>query len=170
MTTLDLSPLYRSSIGFDRMGSLFDSALRSEKTTGGYPPYDIEVRGENEYAVTLAVAGFDIRYEMARTRRRIFRPRHAGLEPFDAAPQDLLVVFEIGESIEAFGFLVHLPGLVDAVPQSVEARWHPVETVIAEQRQPLIESAFVQQACLPEKELLHRHQALDVQTVSLAER
>lgn len=59
MTTLDLSPLYRSSIGFDRMGSLFDSALRSEKTTGGYPPYDIEVRGENEYAVTLAVAGFE---------------------------------------------------------------------------------------------------------------
>ena len=59
MTTIDLSPLYRSSIGFDRMGSLLDSALRSEKTTGGYPPYDIEVRGDNEYAITLAVAGFE---------------------------------------------------------------------------------------------------------------
>jgi molecular chaperone IbpA len=38
MTRIDLTPLYRSSIGFDRMGSLLDSALRSEKTTGGYPP------------------------------------------------------------------------------------------------------------------------------------
>ena len=58
MTRIDLSPLYRSSIGFDRMGSLLDSALRSEKTASGYPPYDIEVRGDNQYAITLAVAGF----------------------------------------------------------------------------------------------------------------
>lgn len=59
MTTIDLTPLYRSSIGFDRLGSLLDTALRAEKTTGGYPPYDIEVRGENQYAITLAVAGFE---------------------------------------------------------------------------------------------------------------
>ena len=59
MTTIDLSPLYRSSVGFDRMGSLLDSALRSEKSAAGYPPYDIEVRGENQYAITLAVAGFE---------------------------------------------------------------------------------------------------------------
>ena len=58
-TRIELTPLYRSSIGFDRMGSLLDTALRSEKTTGGYPPYDIEVRGDNEYAITLAVAGFE---------------------------------------------------------------------------------------------------------------
>jgi molecular chaperone IbpA len=59
MTRIDLSPLYRSSIGFDRMGSLLDSALRSEKTTVGYPPYDIEVRSDDQYAITLAVAGFE---------------------------------------------------------------------------------------------------------------
>lgn len=59
MTTIDLSPLYRSSIGFDRMGSLLDSALRSEKSSQGYPPYDIETSGDNRYAITLAVAGFD---------------------------------------------------------------------------------------------------------------
>jgi molecular chaperone IbpA len=59
MTRLDLTPLYRSSIGFDRMGSLLDTALRSEKTTGGYPPYDIEIRGDNQYAITLAIAGFE---------------------------------------------------------------------------------------------------------------
>jgi molecular chaperone IbpA len=59
MTRIDLTPLYRSSIGFDRMGSLLDTALRSEKTSGGYPPYDIEVRGDDQYAITLAVAGFE---------------------------------------------------------------------------------------------------------------
>lgn len=59
MTTIDLSPLYRSSIGFDRMGSLLDNALRSDKSSLGYPPYDIETTGENRYAITLAVAGFE---------------------------------------------------------------------------------------------------------------
>lgn len=59
MTTIDLSPLYRSSIGFDRMASLLDSAMRSQKASTGFPPYDIEGTGENRYAITLAVAGFE---------------------------------------------------------------------------------------------------------------
>jgi molecular chaperone IbpA len=59
MTTIDLTPLYRSSVGFDRMGSLLDSALRSQKDSAGFPPYDIETTGEDRYAITLAVAGFE---------------------------------------------------------------------------------------------------------------
>lgn len=60
MATIDLTPLYRSSIGFDRMARLLDSAMRSDNNSaGGYPPYNIEVVGENRYAITLAVAGFD---------------------------------------------------------------------------------------------------------------
>ena len=75
MTTIDLSPLYRSSIGFDRMGSLLDSALRSQKTAVGYPPYDIEATGDDRYAITLAVAGFeeaelDIQVEKGELRVR----------------------------------------------------------------------------------------------------
>ena len=58
MTTLDLTPLYRSSIGFDRLGSLLDTALRSDQTSAGYPPYDIVAQDDNRYAITLAVAGF----------------------------------------------------------------------------------------------------------------
>jgi molecular chaperone IbpA len=59
MNTIDLTPLYRSSVGFDRMASLLDSALRGNNSSGGgYPPYNIEVTGENRYSVTLAVAGF----------------------------------------------------------------------------------------------------------------
>nr|WP_091959816.1 Hsp20 family protein [Marinospirillum celere] len=59
MNSIDLTPFYRSSVGFDRLGSLLDSALRSEQNAGGYPPYNIEVVDENHYAVTLAVAGFE---------------------------------------------------------------------------------------------------------------
>lgn len=59
MTTLDLSPLFRNSIGFDRLASLRDTASRGERDFGGYPPYNIEVLEENRYELTLAVAGFD---------------------------------------------------------------------------------------------------------------
>lgn len=59
MNSIDLTPLYRSTIGFDRMASLLDSAMRGEQSSGGYPPYNIEVTGENQYGITLAVAGFE---------------------------------------------------------------------------------------------------------------
>ena len=59
MNTIDLTPLYRSSIGFDRLGNLLDTALRSDQSSAGYPPYNIEVNGENRYGITLAVAGFE---------------------------------------------------------------------------------------------------------------
>ncbi len=58
MTTLDLSPLYRSSIGFDRLASILDHAMTTDSVSTSYPPYNIESLGENEYAISLAVAGF----------------------------------------------------------------------------------------------------------------
>lgn len=58
MNRIDLSPLYRSSVGYDRFGSLLDAAFQTEKTSSGYPPYNIEVVEENNYAITVAVAGF----------------------------------------------------------------------------------------------------------------
>ena len=56
--TIDLSPLYRHTIGYDRFASLLDSALRGEPVGSTYPPYNIEVVEEDRYAITLAVAGF----------------------------------------------------------------------------------------------------------------
>ena len=58
MRTYDLSPLYRSTIGFDRLFSLLDQAGGQEAATVAYPPYNIERTGENAYRLTLAVAGF----------------------------------------------------------------------------------------------------------------
>jgi len=58
MATIDLTPLYRSTIGFDRMAQLLDSALRADASPG-YPPYNIEVVEDNKYRISIAVAGFD---------------------------------------------------------------------------------------------------------------
>ena len=59
MNKIDLTPLYRSSIGFDRFGTLLDSALRANQTTPESSLYDIEVIDNDQYAITLAVPGFD---------------------------------------------------------------------------------------------------------------
>lgn len=57
MRHFDFAPLYRSTIGFDRLAQLFDSAAGLD-TEGGYPPYNIERVAENDYRITMAVAGF----------------------------------------------------------------------------------------------------------------
>jgi len=57
MRTFDLSPLYRSAVGFDRLAGLLEAAAQNEGPTG-YPPYNIETTGENAYRIEIAVAGF----------------------------------------------------------------------------------------------------------------
>ena len=57
MRGFDLSPLYRSTVGFDRMFSMLDQ-LAGPDGTPTYPPYNIERTGENAYRITIAVAGF----------------------------------------------------------------------------------------------------------------
>ncbi|MDH3739632.1 MAG: Hsp20 family protein [Alphaproteobacteria bacterium] len=56
MRNYDLSPLFRSTVGFDRMNRLIDTAFNTEVPS--YPPYNIEKLGEDDYRVTMAVAGF----------------------------------------------------------------------------------------------------------------
>ena len=58
MRNYDLSPLFRSTVGFDRLARLVDGATRVEDASAGYPPYNIEKLGEEDYRVTMAVAGF----------------------------------------------------------------------------------------------------------------
>ena len=57
MRTVDLTPLYRSAVGFDRLAGLLEAASRTAPPTG-YPPYNIETVGENAYRIEIAVAGF----------------------------------------------------------------------------------------------------------------
>ncbi len=53
MRTFDFAPLYRSTVGFDRLFDMLDSSIRPD-----WPPYDIEKLGEDEYRISMAVAGF----------------------------------------------------------------------------------------------------------------
>ena len=57
MNAFDFSPLFRTAIGFDRLARLMDNA-RASSEAPGYPPYNIEVTGEDRYVLTMAVAGF----------------------------------------------------------------------------------------------------------------
>ncbi|XQW86129.1 Hsp20 family protein [Thalassotalea piscium] len=56
-TNTDFSPLYRSFIGFDHLASMMDKASRADKQSS-YPPYNIELLAEDEYRITMALAGF----------------------------------------------------------------------------------------------------------------
>jgi molecular chaperone IbpA len=58
MRPIDLSPLYRSTVGFDRLFDLIDQVTGVDQAAAGYPPYNIERLGESQYQITMAVAGF----------------------------------------------------------------------------------------------------------------
>ncbi len=58
MRTFDLTPLYRSTVGFDRLFSLLDQVGGLDGGAQSYPPYNIERTGENAYRISVAVAGF----------------------------------------------------------------------------------------------------------------
>ena len=58
MDRFDFSPLFRSSIGFDRLARMVDAATRVDNTALSYPPYNIEKTGDDAYRLTMAVAGF----------------------------------------------------------------------------------------------------------------
>ncbi len=57
MRTVDYSPFYRATVGFDRVFDLLDS-VSSQSAANGYPPYNIEKAGDNAYRIVMAVAGF----------------------------------------------------------------------------------------------------------------
>ena len=58
MVNFDLTPLYRTTVGFDRLGSLFDTLGSLDNDAPSYPPYNIELVDENTYRISMAVAGF----------------------------------------------------------------------------------------------------------------
>jgi len=58
MRTYDFSPLYRSTVGFDRMAAMLDNVMSNDVGGQTYPPYNIEKTGDDAYRITVAVAGF----------------------------------------------------------------------------------------------------------------
>lgn len=79
MRQFDLSPLYRSTVGFDRLFSLLDSVGFNEASVPSYPPYNIERFDENAYRITMAVAGFreqDLNIEVKENTLTIRGEKH----------------------------------------------------------------------------------------------
>lgn len=58
MRSFDFSPLYRSTVGFDRLANLLETVTQFDPSTTSYPPYNIEQVQENDYRISMAVAGF----------------------------------------------------------------------------------------------------------------
>jgi molecular chaperone IbpA len=58
MRHFDFSPLYRSTVGFDRIASILDQVMTADPSQNTYPPYNIEKTGDDAYRITIAVAGF----------------------------------------------------------------------------------------------------------------
>lgn len=116
MRHFDLSPLYRSTVGFDRLFSLLDAANGGEAATPSYPPYNIERFDENRYRITMAVAGFrerDLDIEVKENTLTV-RGRHAE-EPEDSrgeilhqgiAARAFERRFQLAEHVEATGAIL----------------------------------------------------------------
>ncbi|MFE3837333.1 Hsp20 family protein [Pseudogemmobacter sonorensis] len=58
MRSFDFAPLYRATVGFDRVADLMDRVLSADVAQPGYPPYNIEKTDDNAYRISIAVAGF----------------------------------------------------------------------------------------------------------------
>lgn len=139
MRTFDLAPLYRSTVGFDRLFSLFDQATGHDGAPG-YPPYNIERTGNNEYQVTVAVAGFseaDLNIEAKESTLTIRGEKKAKNEPTKGevlyqgiAARAFERVFQLADFVHVKGAslengLLHV-GLVREIPEAKKPRQIPI--------------------------------------------
>jgi molecular chaperone IbpA len=137
MATLDFTPLYRSSIGFDQVSSLLSHAL--EREDSGYPPYNIEKCGDDQYRIVMALAGFgkddiDIVFEQNRLSVRgqkqegnDARYLHRGIAARPFLRQfDLADYVEVVEATMGDGLLV--VDLKRELPEALKPRTIPIGT------------------------------------------
>ena len=117
MLNYDFSPFYRSTVGFDRLLSLLDKASGADNGQT-YPPYNIERTGENNYRITLAVAGFAESELAVETKEGVLTVRGAKEAPkADADKREMLYQ---GIAARAFERRFHLADHVSAVKATVE--------------------------------------------------
>ena len=150
MRTFDLTPLYRSTVGFDRLFSLLDQGI--DGAAPGYPPYNIERTGDNAYRVSVAVAGFKepelsvvakentltIRGEKSAKEEKRGEVLYQGI-----AARTFERVFQLADFVQVKGAnlesgLLHVD-LVREIPEAKKPRTIPISgtnrTVIEDQKQ-----------------------------------
>ena len=117
MRTFDMTPLYRSTVGFDRMASLIDRALTADNSSQSYPPYNIEKTGDDAYRITLAAAGFsegELSIESRESQVVISGSKQA------AEPQEGVEVLHRGIAARSFERRFQLADHVKVVSASLE--------------------------------------------------
>jgi molecular chaperone IbpA len=139
MRTFDFAPLYRSTVGFDRMFSMLDEFDSVEDSVSNYPPYNIERTGENAYRISVAVAGFtdaDLSIETKENRLAIRGEKQTNEEETgDVLYQGIAAraferSFQLADYVEVKGAslengLLHVD-LVREIPEAMKPRAIPI--------------------------------------------
>jgi molecular chaperone IbpA len=139
MRTFDFAPLYRSTVGFDRMFSMLDQFDSVEDSVSNYPPYNIERTGENAYRISVAVAGFtdaDLSIEIKENRLAIRGEKQTSEEETgDVLYQGIAAraferSFQLADYVEVRGAslengLLHVD-LVREIPEAMKPRTIPI--------------------------------------------
>ena len=152
MRQFDLSPLYRSTVGFDRLFNLLDQATSNE-TAPSYPPYNIERTAENAYRITIAVAGFgegDLSIESKENALTVKGEKQSveGAEKREVLHQGIAARaferrFQLADYVQVTGAslengLLHID-LVREIPEAKKPRQIPINGVAP--TQPVIENS-----------------------------
>jgi molecular chaperone IbpA len=139
MRTFDLAPLYRSTVGFDRLFSMLDQAAGLDAAPG-YPPYNIERTGDDTYRISVAVAGFgdaDLAIEAKENTLTIRgdRQEKAGEKPGEVLYQGIAARaferrFQLADHVQVKGAelvngLLHVD-LVREIPEAKKPRQIPI--------------------------------------------
>lgn len=140
MRHFDLTPLYRSTIGFDRIGSLLDTLTSFDGDAPSYPPYNIERTGEAEYRISMAVAGFsdkDLTIEVKESTLSIRGEKQAEMEETTylhrgIAARSFERRFQLADHVVVKGAglengLLHVD-LVRELPEAMKPRTIPIAT------------------------------------------
>ena len=141
MRQYDLSPLYRSTVGFDRLFTLLDQMSGVDAAAPSYPPYNIERTGENAYRISVAVAGFAEKDLAIETRENtlLIRGSKTGVE--GEAPKNEVLYqgiaaraferrFQLADHVQVTGAalehgLLHVD-LVREIPEAAKPRQIPI--------------------------------------------
>ncbi|MEM8698891.1 MAG: Hsp20 family protein [Pseudomonadota bacterium] len=136
MRTLDLSPLYRSTVDFDRLANMLDQVMSHDVSAPSYPPYNIEKTGDDTYRISIAVAGFgeeDLGIEIKEgtltvtaTKRRAENAPEVAYLHRGIAERGFERRFQLAEHVQVQGAklengLLHID-LVREVPEALKPR------------------------------------------------
>ena len=146
MRHFDLSPLYRTTVGFDRLFSLIDQ-VGGEASQSAYPPYDIERTGDNAYRITMAVAGFSDKDLSIEARENALTVKGEKAAAEEGSERQVLYRgiaaraferrFQLADHVRVNGAslengLLHID-LVREVPEQLKPRQIPIAAAAAKQ-------------------------------------